>query len=259
MIPLLLGVEFGYECWCDHALNGEYHVKVNDSECNMECSGNITETCGGSNRIAIYESNFTQVADTAQRQDPKSEALGARVADGEPQFIPMGCYPDSTTNRTLKYYMSSISEDDNTPMTQDVCNMACYTTGYIYAGVEFGQECFCDSSIQWGSSVDSSECNMACSGLAGTPCGGNLAINIFWYIGMGSATKPNNLAITVPGAWKYRGCYTDSGSNRTFGFVGDFPGAKDCGMAVEPCQACQNAGYVYVGMEFGTECWCDNL
>jgi len=257
---LLSGVEFGHECWCDHALNGEYHVKVDDSECNMACSGNSTESCGGANRIAIYKNNFTQVVDTAQRSDPKSGALGARTAGGQPQFISMGCYPDSTTNRTLRYYMSSISEDDGNAMTQNACNMACYTVGYIYAGVEYGQECFCDNSIQWGSSVDQSECNMACPGLAGTTCGGNLTINIFWYIGMESATTPNNLTITAPGVWKYRGCYTDSRSNRTLGFVGDFPGAKEGGMAVEPCQgACQNAGYVYAGVEFGSECWCDSL
>jgi hypothetical protein len=61
---LLSGVEFGHECWCDHALNGEYHVKVDDSECNMECSAG---TCGAANRIPIYENNFTQVVDTPQR------------------------------------------------------------------------------------------------------------------------------------------------------------------------------------------------
>jgi hypothetical protein len=75
--------------------------------------------------------------------------------------------------------MSSISEDDNTTMTQDVCNMACYTAGYMYAGVEYGQECFCESSIQWGSSMDSSAYNMACPGLAGTIRGAKLTINIF--------------------------------------------------------------------------------
>jgi hypothetical protein len=257
---LLSGVEFGHECWCDHAVNDEYHVKVDDSECNMACSGNSTESCGGANRIAIYENNFTQVVDTVQRSDPKSGALGARTAGGQPQFIPTGCYPDSTTNRTLRYYMSSVSEDDGNAMTQDACNIACYVAGYIYAGVEYGQECFCDSSIQWGSSVDQSECNMACPGLAGTTCGGNLTINIFLYIGMESATTPTNWAITVPGVWEYRGCYTDSRSNRTLGFVGDFPGAKEGGMAIERCQgACQNAGYVYAGVEFGSECWCDNL
>lgn len=61
---LLAGVEFGHECWCDnHNTNQIDLFAVPDSECNMSCSGNASEICGGNNRINIYR--FIAATDTS--------------------------------------------------------------------------------------------------------------------------------------------------------------------------------------------------
>jgi hypothetical protein len=272
---LLSGVEFGHECWCDHALNGEYHVKVDDSECNMECSGNSMQSCGGANRIAIYEYNFTQVVTvTTEKPSPGGHGdLDARSVDIVSLYAPIGCYTDSVTARMLRNY--TVSPGAAQALNVGICTTACYDLAFPYAGLEFGQECFCDTLMQTIVKAPEAECNMTCSGDTGEICGGDLRINIYSYNGTTPLTATSttamptstssvtststNLAITAPGAYKSLGCYSDITSNRTLGFVGDYPGAHG-NMTIEPCQgACENAGYVFAGVEFGDECWCDNV
>lgn len=265
---ILSGVEFAHECWCDHALNGEYHVKVPESECNMACTGNDTETCGGANRIAIYEYNRTPAWGT-WKPSLAAPTLAARSVDIMSLYAPIGCYEDSLSARMLRNLMFSPGTEQ--ALNVETCAMACHDSAFPYAGLEFGQECFCDTLMQTIVTAPETECNMTCPGDSGEICGGNLRINIYSYNGSTSLTAtvmidatsstitiPTNSAITAPGVYEPKGCYSDSTSDRTLGFVGSFPGSQKS-MKIEPCQgACQYAGYVFAGLEFGDECWCDN-
>ena len=50
------GVEGGDECWC--GIDGSQYDqfgKVDVSECSKPCVGNSNQTCGGKNRIAVYD------------------------------------------------------------------------------------------------------------------------------------------------------------------------------------------------------------
>jgi hypothetical protein len=269
---ILSGVEFAHECWCDHALNGEYHVKVPESECNMICAGDNTETCGGANRIAIYEYSITPALKTGTPIFA-SPTLAARSVDIKSLYTAIGCYEDSKSSRILgKYIVPSGTAQD---MTVEICVTACYDSGLPYAGLEYGQECFCDTSMQNQVTTYDTDCNMVCPGDSGETCGGDLRINIYSYNVAGSliatstsappskatssTTITTNSPITAPGTYDFKGCYSDVTFNRTLGFVGSFPGSRE-GMTLEPCQgACKYAGYVFAGVEFGQECWCDNF
>lgn len=47
------GTEYGVECWCSTKItHGRRPVPAR--ECNMPCSGNSTDICGGRNRISLY-------------------------------------------------------------------------------------------------------------------------------------------------------------------------------------------------------------
>lgn len=243
---LLSGVKFGHECWCNHALNGESHVKVDESECNMGCPGNSIQSCGGRNRIAIYEYNFIQVVTvTAEKPSPGGHGdLDTRSADIISLYAPIGCYSDSVTARMLRNY--TVPPGAGQAMNVETCTTACYELAFPYAGLEFGQECFCDTLMQTIVKAPETECNMACPGDAGEVCRGDLRINIYFYNGTTSITAatpttassvtstPSNSAITAPGAHTSLGCYSDITSNRTLGFLGDFPGAHG-NMTIEPC------------------------
>jgi LysM repeat protein len=139
------GVEYKSECYCDNSINGA----VASSGCDMACAGNSNQICGGSNRITILT---------------------------RPQSRYVGCYSDSATARTLVNRYSIANE--GTIMTVDLCRNACRTAGYIYSGVEFGQQCFCDNAIQ-STGVISTGCTMACAGNATQICGGSNRVSIY--------------------------------------------------------------------------------
>lgn len=52
------GTEYYYECWCGNIL-AEGGVKATDqSDCNMPCTGDGDQACGGSDRLTLYKRPF---------------------------------------------------------------------------------------------------------------------------------------------------------------------------------------------------------
>ncbi|XP_072101750.1 sialate:O-sulfotransferase 2-like isoform X2 [Mobula birostris] len=56
------GLEFGAECYCGHRIQTQ---NTTESECNMECKGEKSSTCGGPNRLSVYRLELTN--DSARR------------------------------------------------------------------------------------------------------------------------------------------------------------------------------------------------
>jgi hypothetical protein len=50
---IFAGVKAGNECWCGDAVLGD--LAKNAADCDAPCSGNKTETCGGSKRLNVFE------------------------------------------------------------------------------------------------------------------------------------------------------------------------------------------------------------
>lgn len=48
------GLEYGRECWCSVDLN-TLSLKLPDSSCDLACSGNSSQVCGGSLTITLYK------------------------------------------------------------------------------------------------------------------------------------------------------------------------------------------------------------
>lgn len=71
----LVGVEAGNECWCSSFIGGEW--AKSQSECDMPCSGNEDETCGGEGRLNIFapvevdeEEDAGQSSETGEDEEP---------------------------------------------------------------------------------------------------------------------------------------------------------------------------------------------
>ncbi|KAJ7624338.1 hypothetical protein DFH06DRAFT_1305196, partial [Mycena polygramma] len=151
----------------------------------------------------------------------------------------LGCYPDNVNDRTLNGY----GETDWTTNTVENCQATCSARGFAYAGVEFGVQCFCASSIKSGVNTGGT-CNMACTGGGGT-CGGSSTIDIYKAVKAPCATP-----------WKYLGCYSDNVSARTLNGYGEIDTGPFRNSA-ENCQAtCLARGFVYAGVEDGSQCFC---
>ncbi|XP_069040277.1 sialate:O-sulfotransferase 1 [Lepisosteus oculatus] len=107
----------------------------------------------------------------------------------------VGCFLDDSKERALKgtvFY-------DFRKMTSTMCQDACSESGYLFAGLEYGAECYCGNRITSPSTRDE-ECNLDCKGEKGSVCGG---------VGRLSVYKVEDLH---PGAKKYRnvryrGCF----------------------------------------------------
>ncbi|PPQ76090.1 hypothetical protein CVT24_003662 [Panaeolus cyanescens] len=241
------GVEFARQCFCDNVVEPPA-VPISGSGCNMTCTGNPTEICGGPDAINVF-----------------TQSNGPLPAG----WTSIGCFSDSTSSRSLK--VASFTSVDN--MTVESCLAFCTPSGFNFAGVEFARECFCDNVIESpGAPIPHIGCNMTCTGNPTEICGGPDAINVFSH---SAASTPTPTISTTPapasttaapvatptipltaGTFEYKGCFQDVvlTNFRTLGTQVTVPGAFN----VEGCTAaCKAAGFPLAGLEFGQECWCD--
>nr|XP_056715464.1 sialate:O-sulfotransferase 2 [Euleptes europaea] len=86
----------------------------------------------------------------------------------------IGCYVDNIHRRALR----GVSFFDYKKMTLFRCQDNCAERGYLYAGLEFGAECYCGHKIQ-AVNVSDSECNMECKGEKSNICGGVNRLSIY--------------------------------------------------------------------------------
>nr|XP_023692090.1 WSC domain-containing protein 1 [Paramormyrops kingsleyae]XP_023692091.1 WSC domain-containing protein 1 [Paramormyrops kingsleyae]XP_023692092.1 WSC domain-containing protein 1 [Paramormyrops kingsleyae] len=86
----------------------------------------------------------------------------------------IGCFLDDAKGRALKgavFY-------DFRKMTSTMCQDTCSESGYQFAGLEYGSECYCGNRV--GSSrVREEDCNLDCKGERGSPCGGVGRLSVY--------------------------------------------------------------------------------
>ncbi|KAJ3928765.1 MAG: WSC domain-containing protein [Lentinula lateritia] len=156
----------------------------------------------------------------------------------------VGCFTDISTARTLS--AASLPASGN--LTLETCVAFCDSVDYIFAGVEFAQECYCDSTIQIPSVPSNlTACDFSCSGNSSELCGGSDNILIY------TNGQPAPVIVQDVGQWSYEGCFTDSVAMRDLSVGLDVP----AGVTAASCTAaCQTENFVFAGLENGQECWC---
>ncbi|NXA37381.1 WSCD2 protein, partial [Eudromia elegans] len=120
----------------------------------------------------------------------------------------VGCFEDSPRRRTLR----GASFLDYKRMTVFRCQDNCAERGYLYAGLEFGAECYCGHRIQAGN-VSEAECAMACKGERSDTCGGANRLSIYRLelaqeaarrygsaVFRGCFRRPDNVSVALPAA-----------------------------------------------------------
>ncbi|TDZ14852.1 WSC domain-containing protein [Colletotrichum sidae] len=151
------GLEFGSECYCGTGIsNGG--APIADKLCNMACTADKTEYCGGRAAINIYKSSAPQVAQS-------------KIPDG---WAMKNCYTDSPSARALSYKVPSFDK-----FSAAQCVSQCAGLGYLFAGLEYGSECYCGNTIDNGNKPASSGCDMSCAGNRADTCGGAGRVNIY--------------------------------------------------------------------------------
>ena len=88
------------------------------------------------------------------------------------------CFDDS--KRLFPFRVAN--NDDG--LTIDRCKKLCFEDhGYVYAGVEHANECWCGNDRPTISPAPQSECSMPCAGDSSQKCGDSWRMNIYQRLG----------------------------------------------------------------------------
>ncbi|PVF98143.1 WSC-domain-containing protein [Serendipita vermifera] len=233
------GLEFGHECSCGNISFPPGNLAdIND--CGMPCLGDGSQYCGGPSRVLIYNK-------------PGSTGTGP-TPTGSWTPAQGGCWSDNVDHvRALDH--GAGSADDMTPAK---CQSLCEADGFSLAGVEYGRECFCGNTIMGNNRPSANICTMTCSGDSSQKCGGPDAINIYVKDNYPYTVGPASVLPSYNG-YDVTQCWQDPSSNRLLkqGPATSIPYDQ---MTVQKCiDGCAAAGFSSAGVEYGGECYCDNV
>lgn len=165
-----------------------------------------------------------------------------------------GCFTENNPGRQLQTNIYSGSNNSN-----EACIAQCYAAGYIFAGTQYNQECWCGFNRPKTVNPDIN-CNYPCTGNVNEICGGNGANGGGAFISVfGDITRWNGNSTDTPGpyinpgsfGYSSIGCYTEGSQGRALSVQ------PQANITVSSClQACQ--GYLYSGVEYGGQCFCGN-
>ena len=192
---LFAGTEYSAECWCGMSIEAG-GASTPASECNMLCSGDNTQYCGGPNRLNLYAYTTSSLGNWS--------SIGCYLYD-LPVCWRILCslpvYRDNVQGRAL----TGAGYVSTTDMTVENCIAFCDDHDYNYAGLEWYQECYCGNSIvNGGAETTSSDCSFPCTGDASEVCGAGNRLSMYYS---GGPPPPAPEIVPSVGPWQSLGCY----------------------------------------------------
>ncbi|CAI2354275.1 unnamed protein product [Caenorhabditis sp. 36 PRJEB53466] len=118
-----------------------------------------TEAC------QLKNGTFTDRFPTSQCPNHEESIIDSRI----------GCYSDRKEARVLKEFEYKFPKSNSKSM----CRKNCYKAGFLFYGLEFGQECFCGNALTNGTKVEDKECQTYKCPDSDDFCGGFNAVEIF--------------------------------------------------------------------------------
>lgn len=165
------GTEWAQQCFCGKSiLNGGATTAA--SECNTPCTGDQTQTCGAGGRMNII-SKGTPTVDS-----PPTAQTG-----GLGSWAYKGCVEDNINDKRTFFWQLFFPG----VMTAKMCLDRCAKYGYMAAGLEYGEECYCGDPANIATSGATYrpdiECNVVCAGNASAYCGGGSRLSTYFWTG----------------------------------------------------------------------------
>jgi hypothetical protein len=104
--------------------------------CSMTCNGNLSEYCGGSNRLDVYNFNdaIATITTSATQTGPLSPTQTPAIKPTVGPYTYYGCQTEGNGTRALAA-ASTVSDT----MTLEACQSFC--SAFTYWGTEYGREC----------------------------------------------------------------------------------------------------------------------
>ncbi|ORY25195.1 glycosyl hydrolase family 71-domain-containing protein [Naematelia encephala] len=173
-------------------LNASQSVSVSASitasaTASVNASASISLSASSSASISANASASVSVTASSSAASASSTFVTYEDAEDSSEWYSLGCAVDSST-RVLTG-SSSLSIQN---LTIDDCLTSCEEAGYTYAGLEYGEQCYCGSSLP--SSVSfTATCDMACTGDASETCGGGWGLAVYELVGISCETTTSTI------------------------------------------------------------------
>ncbi|PWN26105.1 WSC-domain-containing protein [Jaminaea rosea] len=158
-----------------------------------------------------------------------------------------GCYQEPTNARALVNKVSYKGQ-----MSTSVCRAACSAAGFSVAGMEYGQECWCDNSMTSGAKKVSDDfCNMACPGNSTETCGGSSLLSVY-SIKAVTTTAATSIPPTA-GTSSYQGCYQELSGGRALSKASY---SNSTNTPTQCAAFCASKGLQFSATQYSSECYC---
>ncbi|KAF2652087.1 WSC-domain-containing protein [Lophiostoma macrostomum CBS 122681] len=168
------GTEYSGECYCGSRLPSQ-----TSGDCHMRCSGDLMQVCGGHGALSTYSSLHS--------------THGPVANPGVLNWEYLGCYADTKERLLLHQEIMG-----NTTVSS--CVGACAHRGFSLAGVEYGNECWCDNGSPDASLPTVSGCETTCNGNRSELCGGTDRLNIYKLKCAVSPLMIEAISFDIPGS-----------------------------------------------------------
>jgi hypothetical protein len=167
----IAGAEYSRQCFCGNEIVNGGKEAASESECNTPCAGNPDQICGGGGRMSILSLG-----------EPVVRAPAAPI-ETVGDWAYQGCYQDNLNDKRTFFWQLHYPD----VMTPKMCLDQCAKFGYMAAGLEYGQECYCGDPANIATSgsqkVAESECGIPCPGDKSAICGGGSRLTTYFWQG----------------------------------------------------------------------------
>ncbi|RFU73805.1 wsc domain-containing, partial [Trichoderma arundinaceum] len=167
----IAGAEYSKQCFCgNNIVNGGVKATA-ATQCNTPCAGDSSEICGGGGRMSI----ISKGPPTVQAPPGPVQIVG--------NWTYQGCYQDNVNQKRTFFWQNIFA---NT-MTPKQCLDRCAAFGYMAAGLEYGQECYCGDpqniKTSGAQKMPESDCGVPCPGDGSAICGGGSRLTTYFWTG----------------------------------------------------------------------------
>ena len=212
-------------------------IDVNPYNGSAQWTMNLNDPSFGKQYIQFF---CSAVAEQAPPLNPATQQAIYRYA---------GCFQENNPGRQLQTNIYSGASNTN-----ENCIAQCAAAGYIFAGTQYTQECWCGYNRPKTVFPDTN-CNYACTGAVNEICGGNgVGQNSAFISVFGDITRWDGNSTNTPGPYvnpglngfSSLGCFTEGSQGRALSVQ------VTANNTVASCiTACK--GYLYSGVEYGGE------
>ncbi len=166
----IAGTEYAVQCFCGNAIyNGGSTVA--ETDCSTNCPGDATQKCGAGDRLSIVSNGTPQI----YAPPAPIKTVGS--------WTYQGCAVDNINDQRTFFWQNFFPG----VMTPKMCLDRCAAYGYMAAGLEYGEECYCgdpaNMATHGSTFAPEADCSVVCAGNASAICGGLARLTTYFWTG----------------------------------------------------------------------------